>query len=427
MPKALEQIIDRHGHNKNKYLSMSAIGAYFLLAGFLITLGAYALYNGFNDTRIQQNRVDHTHQVQLEINSIENGALEAESSSRGFLLSGDNVHFDGFDRAVAETRLHLDRLRRLTKDNQRQQENLEILDKDINHRFELLLGRINLFRKTKRFEQVASQEGYRAMEVFRTSLNKMRDIESALLEKRTIEAKESEKTFFLVLIITTAFSLFGIFIAFRQYQKNQTRIAEDNLNQAIEAFKRTKLAEVSQLVAGDVNIQEATQSVLPYVADTVNALVAKFFVKEDGVLKCYASYASDVSSKVKPIEGQFETALLTQGLLGEAFRKGQVRVQKDLPKDFLYITSSLGKTAAQTVIFIPVSFQGDMIGIIELGLISEPAAYRMSVLEEFGEPIGIGLNAAMVREHTQLLLEKTQQQAEELESQQEELRTSNEE
>src|SRR6187401_124200 len=69
--------------------------------------------------------VDHTREVQQELNAALHAAVSAESASRGFLVTGDSTFIETFEPSLADALSHLQEIRRLTRDNPSQQARLD--------------------------------------------------------------------------------------------------------------------------------------------------------------------------------------------------------------------------------------------------------------------------------------------------------------
>jgi signal transduction histidine kinase len=102
-------------------------------------------------------------------------------------------------------------------------------------------------------------------------------------------------------------------------------------------------------------------------------------------------------------------------------------VLEDIPQNYWQIRSGLGEAHPKYLVFIPLIFLGQAIGVIELATWKSVGSESLSLLENFADIFAVGLNAAESRQQLQTIYEKTLQQAEELQAQQEELRTNNEE
>ncbi|KFA22845.1 histidine kinase, partial [Xanthomonas vasicola pv. musacearum NCPPB 4384] len=125
-----------------------------------------------------------------------------------------------------------------------------------------------------------------------------------------------------------------------------------------------------------------------------------------------------------------QTLPTTAGQLGEVLQRGTVRRLRGVDAGHLQIASGLGQSGCQELLLAPVTADGRVIGIIELGRVTDPltaGSREEELLARCGENIGLALRTALLRAQLVTLLEETQRQSEELQTQQEELRVANEE
>jgi two-component system, LuxR family, sensor kinase FixL len=104
----------------NSLLAPWLLGIALLL--FIVVAGALIL----NLMRLRDSFswVQHTNDVLLSISGIQESILEAESSERGFLLTGVGSYRDGYYRARDQLRLRFDGIHAVLSDNPAQIENL---------------------------------------------------------------------------------------------------------------------------------------------------------------------------------------------------------------------------------------------------------------------------------------------------------------
>ena len=124
-----------------------------------------------------------------------------------------------------------------------------------------------------------------------------------------------------------------------------------------------------------------------------------------------------------------ETLAAGETLAGQVAAENRVIAVGGLPSDYLQVSSALGRTSANEVIAAPLTAEGDVVGVVELGFVTmrRDTADAVELLERLGESVGMTLRAAAYRGRLERLLGETQRQSEELQVQQEELRVSNEE
>ncbi|QDE39631.1 response regulator [Luteibacter pinisoli] len=117
------------------------------------------------------------------------------------------------------------------------------------------------------------------------------------------------------------------------------------------------------------------------------------------------------------------------GLLGDVLADGEPRRLANLSDAHVAIASTLGRSTPTEVFLMPVTADGNPVGVIEIGRVggTDPFGADMDLLARTGEAIGVALRTAALRERQNELLEETQRQSEELQTQQEELRVANEE
>ncbi|MGN7838949.1 response regulator [Stenotrophomonas sp. 22385] len=116
------------------------------------------------------------------------------------------------------------------------------------------------------------------------------------------------------------------------------------------------------------------------------------------------------------------------GQWGEVLRQGQPRRLEE-GESLLEIETALGRTPVHQRLLGPITADGVVIGLVELGRagVSPARALELELLLQCAEPLGVALRTALLRAQLVELLEETQRQSEELQTQQEELRVANEE
>src|SRR3954452_9899453 len=101
-------------------LGFSAVLAVIITVGML---AAAALGRAEDSSQLVLN----TEQVLAQIEAVLTRSVDAETGTRGVLLTGDAQLLEPFNQAERELKPELDELARLTADNPRQQQRLELL------------------------------------------------------------------------------------------------------------------------------------------------------------------------------------------------------------------------------------------------------------------------------------------------------------
>ncbi|RZT36903.1 hybrid sensor histidine kinase/response regulator [Cupriavidus agavae] len=180
---------------------------------------------------------------------------------------------------------------------------------------------------------------------------------------------------------------------------------------------------VHQAVRAAQSTGNVGDTLIKALAQTLDAHVGVVFQAEGDQLRRVASWALANADSVPATLAPGET------LAGQAMAENRVMALGGLPADYLQISSALGRTAPNEIVAAPLTAEGEVVGVVELGFVSmrRDTAEVVELLERIGEPVGMLLRAAAYRGRLETLLGQTQRQSEELQVQQEELRVSNEE
>lgn len=116
-----------------------------------------------------------------------------------------------------------------------------------------------------------------------------------------------------------------------------------------------------------------------------------------------------------------------EGLVGQCFLERNTIVLRDVPGNFIKITSGLGEATPRHVLLIPICTNDTIEGVIELAGFHVVPDHYIRFMEKVAEGFATVLHTVKVNQETRALLEATQQQAEQLRTQEEEMRQNMEE
>ncbi|PJZ75678.1 response regulator [Leptospira neocaledonica] len=173
---------------------------------------------------------------------------------------------------------------------------------------------------------------------------------------------------------------------------------------------------------GDQTIEGLAQSIVNFFGEYLRAQIGAIYLSDekDKSLKLTGEYAFTGGK----LADYFS---LKEGLVGQVASQQKEMLVTDVHEDHIKIQSSFLNTKPTDLFLIPFLFEGQTLGVIEIGKLSKFTGTELEFLRSCMENVGISLNSAISRKKIQTLLEETQVQSEELQSQQEELKQMNEE
>ncbi|MBL0743922.1 PAS domain-containing protein [Chryseolinea lacunae] len=179
---------------------------------------------------------------------------------------------------------------------------------------------------------------------------------------------------------------------------------------------RSKNNDITQLsneiISQLVKYLDANQGALYVINDDEN---------NDKYLELAACYAYN---RQKHLSQRFE---LGEGIIGQVVLEKQTSYLKEIPKNYVRITSGLGESLPRNLLIVPLKIEERVYGVVEIASFSVIRKYQIDFVERLGESIASTISAAKANARTQKLLQETQAQAEQMRSQEEEMRQNMEE
>jgi CheY-like chemotaxis protein len=187
---------------------------------------------------------------------------------------------------------------------------------------------------------------------------------------------------------------------------------------------KTNLAKLTGMLQGQRDLAVVGRLLLTELASLVDAqqgVIYQLVAAENGSeLKLLSAYADGAG-------GHPERLQLGEGLIGQCAADRRRMVIGDLPLGVAPVRSGLLNIAPQSVIVLPVLFEGQVKAVIELAKLGAFTVLQTAFLEQLTTSIGIVLNSIEASMQTEALLAQSQKLAAELQAQQGELRQTNEE
>jgi PAS domain S-box-containing protein len=262
-------------------------------AGLILLLVAGLSYRSGHRFVETSEWVSHTHEVLQELESTLASVANAQTTVRGYVITGDDSFLEPYQAAVPEVRDHLRRLRALTADNPVQQRRLSALESAITEKFDSLQLNIDI-RRRQGFEiarrRVASGVGIRQMDRVRMLIAEMKQEEDSLLIKRAREFQSSTRKTTLTFssVIFLDFLLLGLVYYLLLRDISARKRAQKDLQGSEERFRLlvNNVRDYAILMLDPAGLivswNQGAQRIKGYKADEIiGQHFSRFYTRED--------------------------------------------------------------------------------------------------------------------------------------------------
>ena len=224
----------------------------------------------------------------------------------------------------------------------------------------------------------------------------------------------------------------------------QGEVAElkDNINAMVQSLRETiqanqqqdwlksSLARISGMMQGHRDLAVVAELIMDELAPLVGAQHGTFFLGEtaggDTQLRLIAGYGLR-ADKQAPLQYR-----LGQSLIGQVAKSKRSIVVADLPEGYVKISSGLGEASPSSLAVLPILFEDQALGVIELAAFTPFTPVQTDFLGQLTETLGVNLNTIVANARTDALLDESQRltaelqaRSVELQAQQDKLQRSN--
>ncbi|WP_248929210.1 response regulator [Paenibacillus hamazuiensis] len=232
-----------------------------------------------------------------------------------------------------------------------------------------------------------------------------------------------------------AASFNGMADALEEHARRQ-RDYQQRLEQ--ESWLKSTFAEITGRLQGVLDLARFAETFIGDAAKAVDASYAVMYTRqEEEKVTTFVKAAGYAHSGGGAGRDVF---LAGEGLIGQCAADGNPIRLANVPEDYFAVQSGLGEALPRQLLIMPVSYQNEVIAVLEFAFLEQPQLLKVQLLVQLADQLGIMIYAVQSHMHNEKLLmesqlqqeelqaqaEELQGQAEELQLQQEELRTTNE-
>ncbi len=220
--------------------------------------------------------------------------------------------------------------------------------------------------------------------------------------------------------------------ALLEMRKNLKLAQEENKkreeNDKIQNWTTKGLADFGNILRqNSSDMGELSKEVLSNIIDYLQLNQGAIYIINDGSQnekKFLEMKAVIAYEREKAIHKQIE---IDEGLVGRCFFEKLPIYLKEIPENYINITSGLGTAEPRNLLLIPLIINENVMGILELASFNEIHQYQIDFLVQLGENIASTIMNVRTNEKTKKLLEESKVRSNELAEQEEELRQNMEE
>ncbi|MCQ6249095.1 HAMP domain-containing protein [Streptomyces malaysiensis] len=213
--------------------------------------------------------------------------------------------------------------------------------------------------------------------------------------------------------------------------KNNVNLMVANLRETTRAkdWLESNLARIAALMQGHRDLVDVADLILSELTPLVNAQFGAFFLTAAGAepgerLEFIAGYGTDQGAVggdgQTPRRGDPDRGLVAQAAVG----KKRIIIN-DVPPDYITINSGLGSALPASVVILPILYEDQVLGVIELASFSRFSEVHLAFIDQFVNTIGVSINTIIANARTESLLSESQRLTTELRQRSNELQRSN--
>ena len=420
--------------------------------------------------------VNHTQEVIYNLNEGSSLLTEAQTSMRGYLISGDEQFIERFRDSQSRSDGFFDKLDELTADNPSQQKQLHELRTMRSGFFKYLNNQIVKKRLGKDTMVFDLNEGREMMNNLRAEIKKVESTEQNLLAERNANS-DRYGTYSLVLIVVAFLVAFVISIVFlfrilkdfkeRSLLQSELEKKDRETAQRIEAIStiavniasgnydirvddtksdalgsvgeslnnmgvslktsfdllsqkewmQSGVANLNNVMLGDKSMEELSKDVIEYLCEYTNSSAGVLYVLENDELYISGGYSYIADKKRERIQKG-------EGLIGQSIISGKLLELKAATPEDIQINYALGQIKPTHIVAVPL-FDTKIEGAVELASTYGFSSLHLDFLNMVSNNIGIAIKSTQNRKRVMELLEETKAQSEELQVQHSELEAIN--
>lgn len=191
----------------------------------------------------------------------------------------------------------------------------------------------------------------------------------------------------------------------------------------LRAWATQGLAKFSEILRkNNDNLENLCNEVISEVVKYININQGGIFIlnknAKEPVLELKGTYAFNKKKNVEKV------IRLGEGLLGQAFLEGEMVYIPHVPENYMKISSGLGNLEPKSLLILPLKYDEESIGVMELASFEDFQSYQIDFLKSIAEVTASTVISVFSNDSNRLLLLEMQSKTEAIKHQEEQLRSN---
>jgi methyl-accepting chemotaxis protein len=203
-------------------------------------------------------------------------------------------------------------------------------------------------------------------------------------------------------------------------------LIESSRRERKDRFINVGIAEVSNIIRDySSNQQELAERIVAYLVKYLEVNQGGLFmIQTEGDREYLELKGMFAYNRKKFMQKQIE---IGQGLVGQCYLEKEYIYLREIPEEYVEITSGLGDSTPTDLLLIPLKSNEQVTGVMEFASFKPFEDFHIEFLEKVGESLAAAISNLKTNATVKNLLEESQQQTEQLQAAEEEMRQNMEE
>ncbi len=197
-------------------------------------------------------------------------------------------------------------------------------------------------------------------------------------------------------------------------------LAQHAMDESQRSWTVQGQADLANLIRQQANFDTICDQALAYIVKYMRASHGALYIMEMNNDREHLRLASVYAyARKKYISGTVQPG---EGLIGTVYLERQMTILRDVPEDYIKITSGLGEALPQCLVICPLMLNERVYGVLEIASFKAFEQHDTDLIQKFGEQLASAIATGQINQRTEELLRESQLNTETLRVREEEMK-----